>query len=133
MGLPVSFVVDDAPPGTARDDLTARGTEIEVDYSPNDFWTMKLNVSQQESINSALAADVSQWINDRMAVWTKTIDLRNNLPWWTQNYGSESAASYFASDVLAPLQIAKAFEGKSRPQVRKYRANFLRQCRSQTT
>ena len=127
--LPVNFVVDAAPEGTARDDLTARGIEIEVDYNPNNFWTMKLNVAQQESINSALAGDVSRWISERLAVWPKIIDPRFNVPWWTRDYGTGSAASYFASDVLTPLQIAKAFEGKSRPQVREYRANFLTSLR----
>ena len=125
MGLPLAFIAEAPPNGTARDDLTARGTEIEVNYNPNSFWTMKLNVTQQQSINSALSGEVGQWIADRLSVWTKIIDPRNNLPWWTQPYGGQTPLSYFTSNVLSPLQIAQAMQGKSRPQVRQYRANFL--------
>lgn len=125
MGLPLAFIANAPPNGTAVDDLTARGTEIEVNYNPSKFWTLKLNLTQQESINSALAGEVGQWIDDRLKVWTKIIDPRNNQLWWTQEYGGQSPVSYFTSNVLTPLQIAQAMQNKSRPQVRKYRANFL--------
>ncbi len=125
MGLPKELLTDPPTRPYALDDIIARGTEIEVNYNPNNFWTMKANATQQESINAGLSADVTQWIDDRMAVWTKIIDPRNNQPWFTQNYGNSSAQGYFTSDVLNPLQIAQAMQGKSRPQIRKYRANFL--------
>ncbi len=125
MGLPADLI--DNPPNRpyAVDDITARGTEIEVNYNPNNFWTLKANVTQQESINAGLSADVTKWIDDRMAVWTKIVDPRNNQPWFSQDYGGGSAQSYLTSNVINPLQIAQAMQGKSRPQIRKYRANFL--------
>lgn len=125
MQLPVSFISDPPPNGTAVDDVTARGTELELNYNPSPFWTMKLNVTQQESINSSLAGEVGQWIADRMPVWKSIIDPRNNLPWFTQNYSGGSAESYFITNVQTPLKIAQALQNKSRPQVRQYRANFV--------
>lgn len=125
MGLPAALIASPPNRPWAVDDLTARGTEIEVNYNPNSFWTMKANVTQQESINAGLSSAVTGWIDDRLAVWTKIIDPRNNLPWYTQDYGGGSAQSYFTSNVLNPLQIAQAMQGKSRPQIRKYRANFM--------
>jgi hypothetical protein len=76
-------------------------------------------------MNAGLSAGVTQWIDDRMKSWTKIIDPRNNQPWFTQDYGGGSAQAYFTSNVLSPLQVAQAFQGKSRPQIRKYRMNFL--------
>ncbi len=125
MGLPAELIANPPDRPSAVDDVTARGTEIEVNYNPNSFWTVKANLTQQESINAALSGVVTQWIDERQAVWSKIIDPRNNLPWYTQDYGGGSAQSYFTSNVLNPLQIAQAMQGKSRPQVRKYRANFL--------
>jgi outer membrane receptor protein involved in Fe transport len=125
MGLPQSLI--SSPPNRpyALDDLTARGTEIEVNYNPDNFLALKANLTEQESINSGLSTGVTQWINDRMAVWTKIIDPRNNQPWFTQDYGGGSAQAFYTSNVLAPLQIAQVMAGKSRPQIRKYRANFM--------
>ena len=125
MGLPPDLVANPPNRPWAVDDLTARGTEIEVNYNPSNFWTMKANITEQESINAGLSSFVTQWIDDRQAVWTKIIDPRNNRPWYTQDYGGGSAQSYFTSNVLNPLQIAQAMQGKSRPQIRKYRANFI--------
>ena len=125
MGLPQALIANPPNRPAALDDLTARGTEFEINYNPNSFWALKANLTQQESINSGLSAGVTEWINDRMAVWTKIVDPRNNQPWFTQDYGGGSAQAFFTSNVLAPLQIAQAMAGKSRPQVRKYRANLM--------
>jgi outer membrane receptor protein involved in Fe transport len=125
MGLPKDLI--SAPPDRpyALDDVTARGTEVEVFYNPTNFWTLKLNATQQESINSGLSAGVTDWINDRLAVWTKIVDPRSKQLWYTTDYGGGSAQAYFTSNVLSPLQIAQAMQGKSRPQVRQYRANAM--------
>ena len=125
MGLPLALITNPPDRPWAVDDVTARGTELELNYNPNSFWTMKANCTQQESINAGLSGVVTQWIDERLAVWTKIIDPRNNRPWYSQDYGGGSAQSYFTSNVLNPLQIAQAMQGKSRPQVRQYRANFL--------
>jgi outer membrane receptor protein involved in Fe transport len=125
MGLPKDLIASPPDRPYALDDVTARGTELEVNYNPNNFWTIKANATQQESINSGLSAGVTQWINDRMPVWTKIIDPRNNQPWFTQDYGGGSAQSNFTSSVVSPLQIAQAFQGKSKPQIRKYRVNLM--------
>ncbi len=104
--------------------LTARGTEIELNLNPTSFWTAKLNATQMESIDSKLAPGVSQWIAERLPVWESIIDPELGRPWFTERYGgSNSASQYLASNVVSLLNIARANEGKSRPQIRKYRAN----------
>jgi outer membrane receptor protein involved in Fe transport len=125
MGLPKDLLASPPDRPYALDDVTARGTEIEVNYNPTNFWTLKANVTQQESINAGLSAGVTQWITDRLAVWETIIDPRNNQKWYTQDYGGGSAQAYFTSNVLNPLQIAQAFQGKSKPQIRQYRVNAM--------
>ena len=125
MGLPKELIASPPDRPYALDDVTARGTELEINYNPNSFWTIKANATQQESINSGLSAGVTQWINDRLAVWMTIVDPRSNQRWFTNDYGGGSAQSYFTSNVLSPLQIAQAFQGKSKPQIRKYRVNLL--------
>jgi len=106
-------------------DVTAKGIEVEVHWNPTPFWTTKFNVTKQESIDSKLAPSVSQWIQERLPVWQSIIDPEINRPWWTERYnGSNSPSQYFASSVKTPYDVAVANEGKSRPQVRKYRFNL---------
>lgn len=125
MKIPVSLLTNPPNRPYAVDDLLAKGTEIEVNYNPNQYWTLRGNVAEQETINAQLASTVTQWIEERLPVWPTIIDPRYNQPWWSYNYGGGTAQEYYTSNVLNPLQIARALEGKSRPQVRRYRANFM--------
>jgi hypothetical protein len=105
-------------------DVTAKGTEFELNFNPSPHWTAKLNVTKMESIDSKLAPGVSQWITERLPVWQSIIDPELGRPWFTERYaGNSSASQYLASSVVSQLNVAKANEGKSRPQIRKYRAN----------
>ena len=135
MGLPVEFLTPPEAIGenranatgagtTAVDQNLSRGREIEINYNPVPSWTLKANITEQEAINSKVSAEVLQWYQDRMAVWTKIIDPVIGRPWFTERYNnSTSAAEYLATDVTSNLELARASEGKSKPQVRKYRVN----------
>jgi hypothetical protein len=106
-------------------DVVAKGTEFELNFNPSSFWTLKLNVTETESIDSRLSPGVTNWIAQRLPVWQSIIDPETGRPWFTERYnGTTSASQFLASSVLAPLSIATATEGKSRPQIRKYRANM---------
>ncbi|MES2694938.1 MAG: TonB-dependent receptor, partial [Verrucomicrobiota bacterium] len=124
MGFPFEFVRDSPPSASAVDDFTAKGTEIEINFNPTAYWTTKLNVTEQLAINSGLAAEVGQYAAERLPIWQRIIDPRVNRPWWTETYSGGRAADYYATNVRTPLQVAQAMQGKSRPQIRKYRANF---------
>ena len=114
-------------------DVTAKGIELEVHWNPNAFWTTKFNVTQQESIDSKLAPSVAQWISERLPIWMSIVDPEldatrpagQNRLWWNERYnGSNSPAQCFAASVKTPFDVAVATQGKSRPQIRKYRFNF---------
>ncbi len=124
MKLPVSYLTQRAPgTNSALDDLKARGSEIEVNYNPTGFVTVKLNVAQQEAFNSGVAAEVVQWVAERLPVWQSVVDPTTGQLWWTSNYTGVPRTVY-EGNVATQLRLIQAAEGKSRPQVRKYRANF---------
>jgi len=107
------------------EDVVAKGTEIEINFNPTNYWTLKLNVTKQESINSKMAPGMTSWIAERLPVWQKIIDPELNRPWFTERYGNiASASDLLAANVIAPLSVARATEGKSRPQIRQYRTNL---------
>lgn len=126
MGLSVE-ALQPLPFGSATtSDITAKGKEVEINYNPTPHWTIKLNVTEQKTIDSNLAPDVTQWLAERMAVWPTIIDPLLGRPWFTERYNNQmSASEYVAFNVTSPLGLAIAGNGLSRPQVRRYRANFL--------
>ncbi|WP_414662645.1 TonB-dependent receptor plug domain-containing protein [Horticoccus sp. 23ND18S-11] len=110
----------------APSDLESKGYEFELNYNPTRHWAIKFNATQTEAVDKNLSGDITRWIAERMPVWTSIIDPELNKPFFTERYGAaQSAQEFLQSSVLAPLAIAQATEGKSRPQIRKYRANFL--------
>ncbi|MDO8544561.1 MAG: TonB-dependent receptor [Opitutaceae bacterium] len=109
------------------EDVVAKGEELEVFYSPTDFWTVKFNLTRQKSINARVAPGITDYVNLRMPVWLSIIDPETGQKWWTTPYDASgrSADVFFRNSVEAPVGVAQAGEGKSRPQIRKHRANLL--------
>jgi hypothetical protein len=119
----INVLTSPNPPLAATNDITARGTEVELNYNPTRFWTVAMAGAQTESINSNISESLAQWIAFRMPVWTSIIDPRFNTSWWTRLYTSSNGPQrYFLTNVDTPYKIIKALEGKSSPQIRKYSA-----------
>ncbi len=106
-------------------DAESRGREFEIHYNPTNFWTVKANVTQNETIQAAIAQDLLDYLAERTPVWNSIIDRETGQPWVTSSYaGSQTARNYLPGNVSTPLGIAQQTVGKSLPQVRKYRANL---------
>ncbi len=108
---------------SSTQDITAKGTEIELNFNPTRHWTVAASATDTQSINNNVSNDIAQWIAQRMPVWTTIRDQRDGQLWWTKNYGgSQTAAQNYASFVETPYSVVKAQEGKSSPQIRRYAA-----------
>jgi hypothetical protein len=118
-------------------DQTAKGDEIELNYNPDHFWTLKLNVARQESIDANIAPHIPSWIAQRMPLWTSIIDPRTNTAWFTQLYsstgpvttGGNAASTFLQGNVVSPIALAQATQGKSRPEIREWRLNLATSLR----
>jgi hypothetical protein len=127
----------------ANNDITAKGTEIEVYFNPTRYWTISANGEEKRSFNSNISGSIQDYIDLRMPVWTTIVDQnfdpnlvdaadpdsRGWLPtpdnpnhlWWLHRYNpSETPAIGFKARVTDPYSVMKQQEGKSRPQVRRY-------------
>ena len=127
MQVPVEYLSEPpaGPLPVAVNQTRSQGREVEVHYNPSAFWTVKLNLTEQESIDGKVASEVQQWLDERLVVWNSIIDPLTRRPWFTERYnGGDSAYDVLLRGTINPLKIARALEGKSRPQVRRYRANF---------
>ncbi len=103
-------------------DVTAKGNELEVNYvSPSRNLTIVASGTSTESINTNISSDISNWLAQRMPIWTTIRDPRDGALWWTKNYGgSQTAQQNYQSFVDTPYNVVKQQEGKSNPQIRKY-------------
>ena len=108
---------------SSTQDVTGKGTEIELNFNPTKAWTVAASVTDTQSINTNVSKELEQYINERYAVWTTIKDQRTGLPWWTTNYGgSQTPQQNYASYLDTPLHVVRQLEGKSNPQLRRYAA-----------
>jgi outer membrane receptor protein involved in Fe transport len=130
MQLPVDYLRPTAFAPNAAEDHVATGTEIEIHINPTNYWTLKANLVRQESIVRNVAPEANRWIAERTKVWRTIIDPSTGRPWFTERYGLvNSGSEYLDQFVLAPLALVQALEGKSRSQIRSYRANVASSLR----
>lgn len=109
----------------APSDIQSKGYELEINYNPSRYWTIKFNATKTESIDKNLSKDITDWIDERLPIWESIIDPELGVPFFTERYGATmSAKEFLEASVLAPVRVAQANEGKSQPQIRKYRANL---------
>lgn len=116
----------------ATNDVTAKGTEIEINYNPSRHWTISANATEQRSINSNVSNAIADWIALRMPIWTTVKDPRGAdqilgtaddgpVNWWNTAYGGgQTPAQNYATFVESPYAVLKQQEGKSLPSVRRY-------------
>ena len=119
-------------------DVIAKGNEYEVSFNPNNFWTLRANLTRQESIDANLSPNIPAWIKQRIPIWEKIVDPRAvaagfpvGTTWLDTGYngdnpqvGSGTPRTFLTNNVVNPLAIVQATEGKARPQTREWRFNL---------
>ncbi len=108
-------------------DALSTGREIEINYNPVSYWTVAANVTEVAAIQQSIAKDLTDYLAERMPIWTAAKDPTTGQPWYTFSYDNGTAqtpSAYLLKNVTSPLGIALAKVGKSLPQIRKYRANL---------
>jgi outer membrane receptor protein involved in Fe transport len=112
------------PIGEGQEALS-RGREFELHINPTNYWTVKANFTQDETVQAAIAQDLLDYLKERGAVWDTIIDKETRQPWVTSSYaGGQTARNYLAGNVTGGLSIVQQTVGKSLPQIRKYHANI---------
>ncbi len=111
----------------ATSDVVATGRELEVNYNPSSYWTIKLTGAQQKSIDSGISQELMNYIAERMPVWTTLVDPIRGTAWYTTDYGGSRPTPLFFLQQLVydPIKLAQANEGKTRLQVREWRTNLM--------
>ncbi|MBI5766304.1 MAG: TonB-dependent receptor [Verrucomicrobia bacterium] len=121
---------------SSTNDRIAKGTEIELNYNPANYWTVSANVTETQQFNQNVSDDVQRWLNQRLPIWTTVKDPRigSTAPgglaatagntaglWWNQSYaGSQTPAANYATFIGSPFNVIKQAEGTADPGVRRW-------------
>jgi hypothetical protein len=112
----------------------SRGKEIEIEYNPNPYWTVKGTITDTKAFNGTLSGELQDYIAARMPTWTtiKNPIVANpsnpNDPlnfWWTTPINGTTPQSWYTANVQAPVALAVATQGKQRPQTREWHYTIL--------
>jgi outer membrane receptor protein involved in Fe transport len=118
-------------------DAESKGWELELQFNPNRYWTLKATGGQQQAIDSNISVFMQQFVDERLPFWTTVRIPTDRLPdgtqlagagnlWWTTSTGSNGTpTSYFTTNVATPLGQANANSGKAKPQTREYTLNLI--------
>jgi hypothetical protein len=119
---------------SSTQDQRSKGNELEVNYtSPSKFWTVSASATDTQTINSNVSADIQQWLDQRLPIWTTIKDPRGAdhligtpddatpVNWWTTNYGgSQTPLQNYIQFVQTPFSLVRQLDGKANPQASRY-------------
>ena len=106
-------------------DALSQGWELELQFNPTKFWTVKATGNKQIAIDSNISVYMSEYIAARLPLWTTIKDPSGNF-WWLTSQGSQGVPQqYFNTNVLSPYTIAQATAGLRKPQTREYTLNLI--------
>lgn len=137
MGTTPAFIQSAAGKNIADvSNALSRGWELELQFNPTRYWTMKATGNQQEAIDSGVSVFIQQFVNERLPFWTTVRIPTDRLPdgsqlvgagdlWWTGSNGTGVPVNYFNNNVQTPLNLAITTQGKKKPQTREYTFNLI--------
>lgn len=112
-------------------DVTAKGDELEINFNPDPYITLRANITKTQSIDANVAPHIPAWVALRTPKWTSIIDPRNGASWFDQAYDAAglplatggTAHTFLTGNVVSPINLAQATQGKARPQIREWHYN----------
>jgi hypothetical protein len=144
--LPYLYYSRVATAGTQ--DSKAKGIEVQLTYNPSSNWTIKATGDQAKTSYDNVVPQYDAWLAVRLPVWTTLAandiadftdgggvrySLKNfwngygftNVAQITDTGGNTSPKAYFNNVVASQVALAKALQGVTAPDQRKYHFNVL--------
>ncbi|HYC70682.1 MAG TPA: TonB-dependent receptor plug domain-containing protein [Opitutaceae bacterium] len=139
MGLTEEFInrIKNLPSISDINNVESKGMEIEINYNPNRYWTLKSTITKQQAIDKELSPLIAQYVEERMPFWTSIRVPTGIVPatgqplpgagqlWWDVGIGTATGnnipRNFFSGNVDAPYALAVTNSGKPRPQTREWR------------
>ncbi len=62
------------PPIASTVDTRSVGSELEINYNPNQYWTISASATDTKAVNENVSPALTQWLEERMPIWTTIVD-----------------------------------------------------------
>ena len=128
MGVDPEFI-DSHRNKTHNDNSNAfsRGKEIEITANPTEFWTLRSTITQSKAFNSTMSPALQQYVADRLPEWMAAKSPFDGSPFWNGTYvaGNLTPESWYIRNLLAPMKLAVATQGKPVMQNREWKFNVV--------
>jgi len=108
-------------------DAISRGREIEITYNPTRDWTVKSTIRQSKALNGTMSPDLQNYVASRMPEWKAAKSPYDGSAYWNGTYkvANLTPENWYLQNLLAPMKLAVATQGKIRTQHREWAASML--------
>ena len=108
-------------------DAVSRGKEVEIAYNPTRYWTVKGTIVQARAFNAIMSPKLQEYVTSRLSTWESAKSPFDNSPFWNGTYrvGNLTPQAWYNQNLIAPMKLAVASQGKPRTQTREWRVNVV--------
>lgn len=111
---------------TLTADVQSRGYEVEINFNPNAYWTVKATGSETVNIISSIGSTWQQYRDERMPIWLSIKSPLDGTPYWNHIFSGNNVPSIiWVGQNQAPMEIQLALQGKPSPLTSKYKGSLL--------
>jgi thiol-disulfide isomerase/thioredoxin len=108
-------------------DAYSRGKEIEITANPTDFWTLRSTITQTQAFNSIMSPALQEYVASRLPEWQSAVSPFDGSSYWDGTYkaGNVTPKDWYTKNLLAPMKLAVATQGKPITQNREWKFNVV--------
>ncbi len=108
-------------------DAVSRGREVEITYNPTRFWTLKSTIRNSKAFNGIMSPALQEYVAARTPDWKAAKSPFDGSAFWNGTYrvGNLTPEAWYTQNLLAPMKLAVATQGKIRSQYREWAASVL--------
>ncbi len=108
-------------------DAVSRGKEVEIAFNPTRYWTLKSTIVQQKAFNAIMSPKLQEYVSNRLSTWQSIRSPFDNSSFWNGTYrvGNLTPEAWYNQNLIAPMKLAVASQGKQRTQTREWRVNAV--------
>lgn len=108
-------------------DATSRGKEIEIIANPTKYWTLRSTITQAKAFNAQMSPALQEYVASRLPTWQAAKSPFDGSSYWNGGYmaGNVTPETWYTANLLAPMKLAVALQGKPVAQEREWKFNVV--------
>ncbi|ACB77539.1 TonB-dependent receptor plug domain-containing protein [Opitutus terrae] len=108
-------------------DAYSRGKEVEIIANPTSYWTIRSTITQAQAFNAVMSPALQEYVAARTPVWMAAKSPFDGSSFWDGTYrvGSSTPKIWYTTNLLAPMKLAVATQGKPIMQNREWKFNLV--------